>query len=100
MKTCSGQEMTWWSDKCNECGHMLAVHRDATVAVEGLPDAVVEFGDCSMCTMSNEIHSALDTMVATLSESIAAQNTALRSYADDMQEQAQNSVSLIFRAGW
>lgn len=34
VQSCTPQEINWWSDKCTDCGHLLAIH---------------DHGDCGLC---------------------------------------------------
>lgn len=73
--TCSAQEIQWWSDKCGDCGHILAAHRDGT----DTDNETVTLGDCTFCEVRNELQA-----------SIEAQNTALREYAGELNQQAKD----------
>ncbi len=113
MRTCEGQEMTWWSDRCatEGCGHLLAAHRDVVeeqepilpepvLGEDGLPvdvqpdpipvdPVVTAHGECTFCVMEIEQREALEEAKAFLLNAVAEQNTALRGYSDGLNEQVK-----------
>lgn len=94
--TCGPQIMNWWSDKCGDCGHMLAAHRDVFEVVDG-QDAPnqIPFANCALCEMQNELSAAIAESKAVLEKSIADQDTALRTYSEGLQDQAKDFAQTL-----
>jgi hypothetical protein len=103
VKTCEASEMTWWSDKCYTCGHLLAAHRDANAespahetpeeqAAWDEANPFTPFGECSLCVMAAEQTAALAAADAALREFAEGVRTDAKAFASTLRDQTKEYI--------
>ncbi|QPX62627.1 hypothetical protein SEA_WOLLYPOG_78 [Arthrobacter phage Wollypog] len=94
MKTCDGQIMDWWSEKCTTetCGHLLAAHKDVSVGTEADPGLVLMNGECTFCVMEKQNAENLSLAKQELQQFASNLMEEAKAFANDLQAAAKEYI--------